>query len=423
MKSRTVVFALAVLCAPVWAQSVDDDAAKAEAWFTHAIELHPELADDHDALVRSMGANSADYRNMALIEEMRGNTAVAIRYLGAATQLAPSDADAAFYYAMSLRNADPLEYRLLAEGLAIRFPTSERAAQALYWLAMDTPLIDERIDLLERHTAPWGRSDSSHRLLEVLTNAYLDTNLDNASGGFELEPAMYVIQLKGVRDSLRRGTPDGAREALRHLEDIQKRGLPPRLSHTPFYLMTAAAKGERAGYESLVKAMAAEPSDILREALNHYGDKLGKTRAQVQADVRTLLLAQAKPFDDAKVPLADYRGKVVLVNYWYPSCSACRGEDPFLQQTLRKIGSRRMEVLSVNVRPAEERYVFPYIHGNGYYFTPLAGDGAPHDAPSSVLIDQDGRAVYRCGAVRGAADQRELELQIETLLSAGLRSN
>ena len=30
MKSRTVVFALAVLCAPVWAQSVDDDAAKIE---------------------------------------------------------------------------------------------------------------------------------------------------------------------------------------------------------------------------------------------------------------------------------------------------------------------------------------------------------------------------------------------------------
>jgi thiol-disulfide isomerase/thioredoxin len=177
----------------------------------------------------------------------------------------------------------------------------------------------------------------------------------------------------------------------------------------------AAAQGGVEGYQSLVKAMAIEPSDAMRDALEYAGAKLGKTPGQIQADVRTTILAQAK----SAPPLAidDYRGKAVLVNFWHPSCAACRAESPFLQQVLRKIGPRNMVVLSVNVRPDEDRYVLPYIHGNGYYFTPLRDDAVPHEAPSTLLIDQEGRLIAERGPIRGAADARELELQIESLLS------
>jgi thiol-disulfide isomerase/thioredoxin len=146
----------------------------------------------------------------------------------------------------------------------------------------------------------------------------------------------------------------------------------------------------------------------------------------MQVDVRAALTAHAAPaapftlagFDGSKISLADYRGKVVVVNYWHPSCSECREEAPFLQQSLRKFGSRQLAVLSVNVRASEDSYVLPLLHGNGYYFTPLhGGPSEKHDTPDSLLIDQDGRLVYRRGAIRDAADQRELELQIETLLS------
>ena len=323
---------------------------------------------------------------------------------------------------MSWRNVDPLEYRKLAEAVAIRFPRSDRGAQALYWLALDTPLLQDRIDLLEHYKLPFGRSDSFPR--ELLNDAYLQTDLDKASP-VDLASSLYIAGLKNARDRLRRGNPDEARIAIRLLEDVESPGLPPQMSHTPFYLMKAAARGELAGYQSLIEAMAKEPSDILRDALNHYGEKVGKTPAQIQADVRTKLLARATSaepfeltgFDGAKVSLADYRGKVVLVNYWHPACAACRAEDPFLQQTLRKFGARQMAVLSVNVRAAEDVYVLPYLRGNGYYITPLHGDGGARDTPANVLIDQEGRIVYQRGAVRGAVDARELELHIETLLS------
>lgn len=424
MKSRTVVFALAVLCAPLWAQSADDDAAKAEDWFNRAIELHPDLADDHDALVQRMGAGVLDYRSMALIEEMRGNAAKSIEYLRIAAQVAPNDPDAAFYYAMSLREVDPVEYRKLAEAVAIRFPESDRGVQAIYWLAIDTPLLQERIDLLEHYyQAPLPRAvlPSLPSVKELLFEAYTFKDLDKAA----LTVNMYSLMLVEARKWLRKGTTDEARMAVRLLEDMEADGLPPHMSHVPFYLMMAAARGGVEGYQSLVKAMAKEPSDILRDALEHSGAKLGKTPGQIRADVRAALLSQAKPapplrlasFDGTKVSLADYRGKAVLVNFWHPSCAACRAESPFLQQVLRKIGPRNMAILEVNVRSAEDRYALSYIHGNGYYFTPLHDDAAAHDTPSSLLIDAEGRVIAERGAIRGAADARELELQIETALS------
>ncbi len=328
MTSPTVVFALVVICSSAWAQSADDDSAKAEAWFNHAITLHPGLADDHDALVRSLGATAPAYVNMALIEGIRGNSAKSIEFLRLATQVAPEEPDAAFYYAMSLRTSDPIEFRKLAESVAFRFPKTARGARALYWLAMDTPLLDERIALLE-HYKPAMQSEP-YFPYELLEDAYLQTDLDKTS---PLDS--YAVRLRAVRDWLRKGTPGAALVAARMLEDMQADGLPPRLSHTPFYLMRAAALGERAGYQALVQAMAREPSEVLLDTLNHYGENLGKTPGQIRTDVEV----PSRHAAPSELALADYRGKVVLVNYWYPSCGPCRAQDPFLQQTLRKFGA------------------------------------------------------------------------------------
>ncbi len=341
---------------------------------------------------------------------------------------------------MALREVDPVEYRKLAEAVAIRFPESDRGVQAIYWLALDTPLLDDRIALLEHYyQAPLPRAilPSLPSVKELLFEAYTFKDLDKAQEAARLTDfssyfvapltniSSYAWHLVLARNMLRQGTPKGALETARLIEDMEADGLPTGISHTPFYLMVAAAHGGLEGYGSLMKAMAKEPSDALRDALSHSGAKIGKTPGQIQADVRTTVLAQAKPapaftfegFDGTKVSLADYRGKAVLVNFWHPSCAACRAESPFLQQVLRKIGLRNMAVLAVNVRPAEDRYALSYIRGNGYYFTPLHGDAGAHDTPSSLLIDAEGRVIAERGAIRGAADARELELQIEALLS------
>lgn len=89
----------------------------------------------------------------------------------------------------------------------------------------------------------------------------------------------------------------------------------------------AGAGQTQKAYDSLKTALLPQPDDSLEAALVSYGAKLGKTPAQVRQDVWQSREANAKPFTpfDLKqyvtgkeFKLADFRGKVVLVNFWFP---------------------------------------------------------------------------------------------------------
>src|ERR1039458_9531906 len=112
------------------------DYDKVERYTLQAIQVDPKF--------------TSAYQNMALIEEVRGNTAKRMDYLKRATGADPTDESAAFYYANAQRDFNPALYRKLSEEVATRFPTSERGAQALYWLAFDSPTLADKIKYLEQ---------------------------------------------------------------------------------------------------------------------------------------------------------------------------------------------------------------------------------------------------------------------------------
>jgi thiol-disulfide isomerase/thioredoxin len=152
----------------------------------------------------------------------------------------------------------------------------------------------------------------------------------------------------------------------------------------------------------------------------------------MDADLWAKLETGAKPAPEFSLPdypggkpvrLADYRGHVVLVNFWYPSCGPCRGEFPTLQRVLNKYADRGFVILALNVYPEEDAFVMPYMTNNHFTFRPLKTDTdwaeKTYNArgfPTNALVDAQGRVIFKPGVVRGEQEQRTLELQVETLL-------
>lgn len=121
--------------------------------------------------------------------------------------------------------------------------------------------------------------------------------------------------------------------------------------------------------------------------------------------------------------LADYRGMVVLVNFWATWCPPCRREMPALERLYLKLRERGFMVLAIN-QWEDADLVFSYMGQLNVFpsfpvlFDPesrVSADYGVKGLPTSFLIDRDGRLVYR--AVGGREfDHPEIERVVESLL-------
>jgi thiol-disulfide isomerase/thioredoxin len=104
----------------------------------------------------------------------------------------------------------------------------------------------------------------------------------------------------------------------------------------------------------------------------------------------------ASNFDGERVQLADYRGKVVFLNFWASWCGPCRAEMPAMQDLLNEFGED-VVILAVNNQEAYDP-AKDFIDELGVNFSDYALDpsGEIVDAyrvftmPTSYFIDADG---------------------------------
>ena len=102
----------------------------------------------------------------------------------------------------------------------------------------------------------------------------------------------------------------------------------------------------------------------------------------------------------SKHQLSDYRGKVVLVNFWATWCTPCREEMPSIERLKQALKGRPFVVLAVNVDEPESR-VRNFLQQLPLGFTVLMDPGKQATTawkvrilPASFLIARDGRARY-----------------------------
>ena len=99
--------------------------------------------------------------------------------------------------------------------------------------------------------------------------------------------------------------------------------------------------------------------------------------------------------------LADYRGKVVLINFWATWCEPCRDEIPSMQRLAERLRGQPFAILGVNHGEAHSRvreFAERMRIGFGILLDPNLE--APRAwrvriLPASFLVAKDGRVRYR----------------------------
>jgi len=98
--------------------------------------------------------------------------------------------------------------------------------------------------------------------------------------------------------------------------------------------------------------------------------------------------------------LGNYRGQVVLVNFWASWCPPCLAEMPSMQRLATALQDRPFRLLAVNVRESSSKvWKFKKLL-NVTFTTLLDSQGEAAEAwnvqiyPTSYLIDADGRMRY-----------------------------
>ncbi|MGH8185738.1 MAG: TlpA family protein disulfide reductase [Steroidobacteraceae bacterium] len=121
------------------------------------------------------------------------------------------------------------------------------------------------------------------------------------------------------------------------------------------------------------------------------------------------------------VRLSQYRGRVVLLNFWATWCGPCRVEIPWLIDLYREHRARGLVVLGVSVDAAVPR-VKPFAQELKINYPVLIGAGRDDVSaafgpfrgfPTSVLVARDGTI---CVRHIGIATKAQLEREITALL-------
>jgi thiol-disulfide isomerase/thioredoxin len=136
-----------------------------------------------------------------------------------------------------------------------------------------------------------------------------------------------------------------------------------------------------------------------------------------------------KDLDGKDLALSQYKGKVVLVNFWATWCEPCQVEIPWLIEIQQKYAAKGFTVLGIAMDEEGAKVVTPWVNKERFdvngtksqmNYPIVIGNDAAADKfggllgyPTSVLITRDGKIIKR---ITGIISSEEISKSIESQL-------
>ena len=143
--------------------------------------------------------------------------------------------------------------------------------------------------------------------------------------------------------------------------------------------------------------------------------------SDVAADVAALLAAPLQDLEGRTRSVLEWKGQVLVCNFWATWCAPCREEIPALGRIRAKLSSKRVEILGIAVDNAsnvadyvrELKILYPVVlaDANSIELMRRLGNSAG-GLPFTVILDREAKLVYR---KLGSITESELEENIASI--------
>jgi thiol-disulfide isomerase/thioredoxin len=123
-----------------------------------------------------------------------------------------------------------------------------------------------------------------------------------------------------------------------------------------------------------------------------------------EADVERLFAARMPDLEGSQASLAQWRGKVLVVNFWATWCNPCREEIPDFIHLQKEFGDKGIQFVGIAADQVDKVRLFanelqinyPLLIGNYEALDLAKGVGNRISAlPFTVVLDRNGRLVHR----------------------------
>ena len=156
-------------------------------------------------------------------------------------------------------------------------------------------------------------------------------------------------------------------------------------------------------------AIADGPSSPQLEAVDPGENGLIAEADRPMAPALTGTTLEGEPLD-----VADYRGQVVVLNFWASWCPPCRAEAANLVEVAEQTEAEGVQFIGVNVKNAKDEAIaferkagvpYPSLHDQPGVLLTRFRELVPQVPPTTLIIDRQGRIA---GRFIGGVTTREL---------------